>query len=401
MSCRELCHELFRDRLDYYLRWYHSKPLQITSARRDELRLVHKLLYRCVEHIAAEYKRYVPRFIPLPGKVMEILDYQSRIPFKAGAWRPDYLIGEDGSLMLVEITCRFFGHGIWFGYPAEFMADRFMQNHGLENSGSRFEELLQYMRSYIPEGKRIAVLKSSDKTNEIALYKAFYEHFGHEVLVLEADEVEPRSSEWRNGAFVISALNQEDILSFSSDTLRALVDCGMVNDFRTIFLAHDKRFLRLIFEDDFTRDIMTPEEADFLRAHTIRTWLPGELPEIKDDMLAHKDHYIIKPYDLGKSVGIHAGCMTPAPEWESLLASPVMGKMIIQPFLAQRTYPVLWEGQRFDDYICGMMLCVNDRYFDSGLVRTSSAPVTNVTDDRKKAVIHTDHVFPDNEIDLL
>jgi hypothetical protein len=37
-----------------------------------------------------------------------------------------------------------------------------------------------------------------------------------------------------------------------------------------------------------------------------------------------------------------------------------------------------------------MMLCMDDRYFDSGVFRTSSAPVTNKVDDRKMCVIHSD-----------
>jgi hypothetical protein len=33
---------------------------------------------------------------------------------------------------------------------------------------------------------------------------------------------------------------------------------------------------------------------------------------------------------------------------------------------------------------------MDDRYFDSGVFRTSSAPVTNKVDDRKMCVIHSD-----------
>ena len=36
-----------------------------------------------------------------------------------------------------------------------------------------------------------------------------------------------------------------------------------------------------------------------------------------------------------------------------------------------------------------MMLCVDDEYFDSGLFRFSSLPVTNIGDDRKAAPIHS------------
>ena len=164
----------------------------------------------------------------------------------------------------------------------------------------------------------------------------------------------------------------------------------MLNDFRTIFLIHDKRFLHLIFVDDFTRQCLTEEETAFLRAHTIHTYLYNRNKEIWEDAMQHKDRYILKPYDLGKSVGLYAGVMTDEETWKKNLIESEKGGFILQPFIHQRTYPCEWEGMHYDDYVCGMMLCMDDRYFDSGVFRTSSAPVTNKVDDRKMCVIHSD-----------
>jgi len=127
--------------------------------------------------------------------------------------------------------------------------------------------------------------------------------------------------------------------------------------------------------------------TDFLRQHTIPTYLFNSHPEIWEDALAHKDKYILKPYDLGKSVGLYAGVMTDEDTWRKTMFNP---DYILQPFIHQRTYPCVWEGKHYDEYVCGMMLCMDDRYFDSGMFRTSSAPVTNKVDDRKMCVIHSD-----------
>jgi hypothetical protein len=114
--------------------------------------------------------------------------------------------------------------------------------------------------------------------------------------------------------------------------------------------------------------------------------------------MRHKDKYILKPYNLGKSVGLYAGVMTDEETWRKLIIncqlSIVNSDYILQPFIQQRTYPCEWEGKHYDEYVCGMMLCMDDRYFDSGVFRTSSAPVTNKVDDRKMCVIHSD----DNEL---
>ena len=390
LSCQEVCFQLFAEKTDYFHHWYHAKPMLITSERRDELRRMQALLYKCIVYMAEHYREWVPKYMPLDNKVMEILDRQSRYPFRAGAYRPDYLISEEGKLLLVEITSRFFGPGIWGGYPSVVKAEQMMAANPGVSWENRYNELLTYMRDIIPAGSPIYVLKSSDKTGEIALYKKFYEYYGHEVTIYEAAEVEEHIEQWSHNAVVISALNQHDLLTFQMETLQAMIDARMLNDFRTIFLAHDKRFLRLIFVDEFTRECLTEEETKFLREHTIPTYMYSCHPEKWKDALTHKDQYILKPYDLGKSVGLYAGEMTDEETWKKSLEASEKGGFILQPFIKQRTYPCEWEGKHYDDYVCGLMLCMDDRYFDSGMFRTSSAPVTNKVDDRKMCVIHSD-----------
>ena len=391
---QEVCFQLYADKTDYYHHWYHAKPMLITSARRDELRRMQSLLYKCIAYMAEHYREWVPKYMPVDDKVMEILDRQSRYPFRAGAYRPDYIISEDGRLLFVEITSRFFGHGIWENYPSEVKARQIIAGHPGASWESLYNELLTYMRDIIPAGSPLYVLKSSDRTSEIALYKKFYEYYGHEVTVYEAAEVEEHIDQWSHDAVVFSALNQHDLLSFKMETLQAMMDVRMLNDFRTIFLAHDKRFLHLIFVDDFARQCLTEEETAFLRQHTIPTYLYNNINKgIWEDALQHKNQYILKPYNLGKSVGVYAGVMTDEDTWKSLFTShlsSLTSQYILQPFIQQRTYPCVWEGNHFDEYVCGMMLCMDDRYFNSGVFRTSSAPVTNKVDHRKMCVIHSD-----------
>ena len=389
---------MFSDLAPYYLRWFHDRPVGITSARRDELRRLHAILYRCVEHFALHYPDYVPSRIPLGPQELAILEEQARYPFRAGTWRPDYIVTPDGELKLCEITSRFFAHGIFLSWFAEYAADRFMERFPGKTRETRYQELLEYMRE-MPDGrKRICVLKSADRTSEIRLYKRFYERQGCTVEIFEADEVEPKRSEWsREGTFVVSALNQQDLLGFRPETRRAMMDSGMVSDFRNVFLIHDKRFMQLWFDDDFTGACLTPEETAFLRAHAIPTRAGADpaAAGVFEDARAHKDGYILKPCRLGKSEGVHAGPLERKWKWRRLWRPgrdgirPVDG-MVVQPFLDQRSYPVVWEGKPFDDYLCGMLLCVDERYFDSGLFRASSLPVTNIGDDRKACVIHTD-----------
>ena len=68
---------MFSDLAPYYFRWYHDRPVGITPARRDELRRLHAVLYRCAEHFALHYEDVVPGRIPLSDKELEILSLQS------------------------------------------------------------------------------------------------------------------------------------------------------------------------------------------------------------------------------------------------------------------------------------------------------------------------------------
>ena len=375
---------MYEDLKDYYWRWYHDKPVAVTPARRDELRRLHRVLMACIDHMALHYEELAPRFMPLGDKEMEILALQSRLPFRAGTFRPDYIITEEGELKLCEITSRFFAHGIFMSWFGDKKAEAFCRSYGREHD-SRFREMMSYMLEITGGRKRMFVFKSSDRTSEIRLYRRFYEAHGIEITVLEAEEVEVARPLWdSDGCFLVSALNQKDLLGYSMDTLQAMMRRGMYSDFRNIFLVHDKRFMNLWFRDEFTDACLSREDAAFLRAHAIPTWLTPP-----SDARENKDAYILKPCRLGKSEGVHAGALTSEEDWKALFDSGAAEGMIAQPFLRQRTFPTVWEGTPFNDYACGMMLCVDGRYFDSGYFRCSSLPVTNVGDDRKAAVLHT------------
>jgi hypothetical protein len=400
MNNTEICSKVMGHRESYYLRWYHEKPIFVTTKRRDEIRKLHEVLYKAIEYMGIHYKEYVDTYMPLDSKIMEILDYQSQFPYRAGTYRPDYIVTEDGELKLCEITSRFFAHGIFSSYFAECDANRFMAKYPGHTREVRFEEMISYMRKLVDGYDEIYVLKSSDRTNEIPLYEAYYAYIGKKVHILEAEEVESNIENWK-GKMIFSALNQHDLLGFSIDTLKTMMDSKMINDFRTTFLVHDKRFMRLWFEDVFTSNFLTEEETEFLRSHSIETYICKEKPSILQDAYTNKDQYILKHYCLGKSEKVYAGLLTDNAAWQFLFDSGQIEDMILQPFIKQRVYPTVWEGQAFDDYICGMMLCVNDQFFDNGLVRTSSLPVTNVGDDRKACMIMTDDPFLLSKGDVL
>ncbi len=385
---------LHADLIPYYRSWAHDCPMLVTHSRDRELAEIQRVLYKACVWYVHHWRDYLD-LIGYDQKILDILEYVDDIPYQAGTYRPDYLILEDGSIRLCEITSRFFGNGYFLSFFMEHAGRVFAEEAGVTDEVSYFEDFLAYMADMAGDRKKLCVVKSADKSDSIRLYVPFYEALGLRAVILEADEVEAGLKEME-GSMVVSALNQQDLLSYSPDTLKYMADRGMRNDFRTIFLLHDKRFFRLFFEPSFTDRCLTPEETSFLRAHTVETWLYGGKEEVWQDAREHKDGYILKHHCLGKSEKVYAGCLTDEAAWEALFASGDVREMILQPFMQQRLFPTVWKGEALNDYISGTILTVDDRYFGTGLFRTSTRPVINQADAHKAAPVMTDQLdrFP-------
>lgn len=379
---------LHADLIPYYRSWSHDSPMLVSTARDEELREMQRVLYKCCAFYVREYRRYLDR-IPISGRVLRLLSYMDGCEFRAGTWRPDYLICTDGSLRLCEISSRFFGNGYFLSFFMEHAGRVFAEEAGVTPARSYFEQMLAFFAGMADGCTRLTVLKSADRSDSIRLYVPFYEALGLKASIFEAEEVESHPEALR-GALVVSALNQTDLLSFSDDTLFRLADAGLRNDFRTIFLLHDKRFFHLFEEDDFTSRCLTPEETAFLRAHAVRTYIGGRDGEVWEHARTHRDAYILKHHCLGKSEKVFAGCLTEPAVWEELFSSGAVEDMILQPFLQQKLYPTVWQGQALRDHVSGTILTVDDRYFGTGLFRTSTRPVINQTDAHKIAPLITD-----------
>lgn len=377
----------------YYRSWCHDLPILVTGKRDEELHRVADVLYKCAEYYVHHYKDYL-QIIPYTPEILEILEYASQYPFRAGTFRPDYIIDEKGNILLCEITSRFFGNGYFMSYFMEKAGEDMANALNIQDRRSYFPEFFDYMASMAEGYSRLLVLKSADKSDSIKLYVPFYHALGMETIVLEAEEVE-NNLDLFEGSMIVSALNQKDLLSFDIETRHAMADHGMRNDFRTIFLLHDKRFFHLFFQDEFTKQFLTEEETDFLRKHTIKTILAGTETEIWEDARRNKDNYIIKHSWLGKSEKVFAGCLTSEDEWGQIFTSDDLGNMILQPFIKQKRYSGPFKEEILNDYVSPSIFTIDDRYFGTGLFRTSSCPVINQGDAHKMVPILSNELLKD------
>ncbi len=386
-SYRDLFARTHGHRQSYYGRWIHDIPLVANPDRAAEMERLAHLLYACACRYVESYRNWLD-ILPYDDLVLETLEYCERYPFRAGTYRPDTVFCTDGAIRVCEITSRFFGNGYFLTYFYDEAARHKCDAAGIDDFSSGMEDMLAYFADMASGKKRLVVLKSADRSDSIKLYVPFYEALGLDTVIIESEQVEA-NVDLLEDAFVVSALNQFDLATFSPSTRHLMADVGCRNDFRTIYLLHDKRFFRLFAEDSFTRAFLTEEETTFLRNHVVPTFLPKTDPEMFAHAKRNKDAYIMKHRCLGKSEKVVAGVLSTQSEWETLFDPSIVGDMILQPFQDQRTFPTVWEGQHFDDYASGSLLTVDDCYFGPGIVRTSSCPVINKTDDRKMALAVT------------
>lgn len=373
---------------DYYFRWYFDRPMVITSQRDEELHRVQELLARSLHYYAEHYREYL-EVIPYEKRVLEILDMTQGKEYHLGTFRPDYIISRNDEIQVCEITSRFFGNGYFLSFFADKRGRQLAAEAGIAVQDHRMEDMLQFFASLADGYEKVCVVKSADRSDSIRLYVPFYTALGKEVTILEAEEIEEKEDALSH-ALILSALNQKDILKLPERILKKMIDGMHYNDFRSVFLAHDKRVFTLFFLDEFTEHFLSEEETAFLRSHVIPTYVYGRNREIWEDARVHKDQYILKHYCLGKSEKVFAGCMTKQEEWEQLWTSGDVREMILQPFISQRTCENVWEGERYTEYIAGTILCIDDDYYGTGLFRSSSLPVLNKGDDRKVGILLTD-----------
>ena len=388
MTNEEVFTSVHPDYFPYYRSWCHDQPILISRKRDRELHRLQQLLYRVCAFYVQHYEEYLD-LLPYEEKVLELLRYAGRYPFRAGTFRPDYIISEQGEIKVCEITSRFFGNGYFMSYFMEKAGEAHAREAGVTDRISYFKEFFDHMAEMSLGYRRLLVLKSADKSDSIKLYVPFYKALGLETVILEAADVEANTRLFRD-SMIVSALNQKDLLSFSMDTLQAMADAGCRNDFRTVFLLHGKRFFHLFFRDAFTSRVLNEEETAFLRAHTIRTAIAGTDAAMWADAKSNKDGYILKHHCLGKSEKVYAGPLTDAATWQALFESPDLNDMILQPFIWQKRFTGTFKGEPLTDYVSPSIFCVDDRYFGTGLFRTSGCPVINQGDAHKIAPILTD-----------
>jgi hypothetical protein len=374
--------------IDYLSQWTFDNPAIITSDTYHQLHQIQKYLYRLICHFATHYDQY-KSLMPVSERVDEILKFCNDKPYQPGWYRTDFVIDTNYNIKLIEITCRFALNGLFVSGFFNCMSEKYISNKKIKNIDP-YSGVFDYLMSLYEPFNHICFLKGQFNNNESKFAVSIFEEAGFKVHVLPAHEVEANTHLFEN-AIVFSELNQEDWFSFSDDTVKKIINSNMVNDPRTIFLIHDKRFFSFLCDRNFVREVLNETETDFFINYITPTYRPNQMPELWSNAKNHKDNWILKPFDKGRSMDVFAGCVTNQEKWENVI-SEQKNSMVLQPFISSWKYKGFVKDQSHEDYVTGILLFLNDEFFGPGVFRSSSHPVTNVVDDRKLFPLITDEI---------
>lgn len=385
-SLAQAVRQFVDEKAGYYWQWVFDNPFIISQERDQDFHRIQKIIYSLACEFVERYWSYKD-LMPLSEKAERVLEIFRSKPYQPGTYRTDFVFDSHGTPRLIEITCRFalnafFESAIYYKFALRASTSQFPNTR----FSHREESLFPYLESLYSGNDEILVLKGSDAKNSSRIFLKIFQDTGIPVTEIHYSDLALHQGRLKN-AWVISELTLDEIESLTDSVLETLSESNLINDYRTVFLLHDKRFFHVIQDPELQRACLSEADRDFISQHLIPTYRYGVAPECWNAAQRHREEWILKPCSLGKSQGIYAGALTSEKDWEKLFHSPEISNFVLQQWVPQRQWSGTVQQKEYSDYITGTLLFLNNEYFGFGPMRASSYPISNVVDDRKIATI--------------
>ena len=375
--------------------WYLDTPAVIPPKRYAEFHQIQRIIYMAIHYYIEHYHLYRD-IVPQTDFVENLLKVCAPYTYRPGTYRPDFLLDGSGAIKICEIGARFPLNGYFLSGIAEMIGRRRF-GYLPHNKESQYARFLSYLFAYWGEEfDTICVLKGADRPGDIKFYVPMFENMGIKVVVLSPSALLQNKNLLHKSA-VINELNQMEIEGLPVDIIEAIAASNSLNDLRSIFLIHDKRFMALMSNTEFLSAFLTQDQIKILNRTMIPTFTYFQDSDTWAQARTNKDEWILKHRLLGKSEKVYAGCYCSAREWADIFNSSEIADMVLQPFIKQRRISSSIGDKKYDDYAVGTLLCFDNYFFGPGIFRTSSCEITNRVDDRKMApcIIDSDEVNSD------
>lgn len=386
LNIKESTSEFVNEKQSYYKQWILDEPLVISKSHNDDLQLLQKIMYKLITEFVTNYSIY-KHLMPVSSKVEEIINIFNHKEYKIGTYRTDFVYDCNQQVKLIEITCRFALNGMFLSSVLNKIADQYHSKHLKHiETDNPYNDIYKHFESYLKNVDSVVILKGGDVRNESKIYADIFKRMGYPLTLVDYKEIE-ENLEKLQSAWVISELSFDEITSLNLDLIRKLMPLNIINDFRTIFLIHDKRFFSVLGNSELRKTALTDNEIKLFERYYIPTYSYGEKKELWEKAKKEKDKFILKHRSLGKSEKVYAGIVTEKKVWDALFEADDLKDLILQEWITQTKIKGTIDDDVYEDYITGTLLFFDDNYFGFGDFRTSSFPVTNQGDHRKACSI--------------
>jgi hypothetical protein len=356
---------------------FNPYPFGVTAERLVELRAlqgtIHRAIVAVVTHLGRDGR--IARVIQLPSAERDLLAQVANRPYRPGAFRPDYVHSVDGREMIAEINARFTLNG----FLSSVLLNRCVPllHPGLTPLPA-LEEVEPALRARLGEAGPVGIIKSSEPGWDVHLLRA---RWGQRCeMRAPKDLTAGHLARWRA---VILELHQHELVAEVPTELQALLAAhpGVLNDLRTIFIAHDKRLLALLWTAGVLEDYLETDDVTRLRRHIVPTWVKGLAPEKVREALAHPAGWLAKPPRDGKGKGIVVSSRLSPAEWRHTV-DDLPDDWVLQPYVEQQSFPiaVVRDGDlvTIPMRVVGILPALDEHAFGPGLYRAAADEVVNV-----------------------
>jgi hypothetical protein len=369
---------------EYHLEWLFEKPIVTSSETIDGLKAAGLVLNKMIKYVSSNFteKQFDLR-MPVSDKVKEILAiFNNKDSYELGTYRTDFVFDTDLNPKFIEITCQFslnafFQSALFNRYSKDFSKKHQLDAYRVEE----YDPFIDFMAEKIGHRTSVCVIKGRDEIQASRFFTPIFRNAGLEVKEISYKDI------WENRDFikkslVINEFMMNEIETLSHEELELLADSHLINDYRNIFIAHDKRFFTILQDRTVQKQILTAAEMSLLNRFLIDTHNCESDTYDKEDVLTNKDAWILKHVSLGRSREIFAGLELSLEEWKTKIDDINPTDYILQKWVPQLEFNGNVRGVEHNDYLTGTLLYFDESYFGLGLFRASSHIIANKVDSR-------------------
>lgn len=348
---------------------FNPYPFRVPRARLAELLAVQESVGRALVALVKGYARdaRIRDVIALSDEERALVTKLEPLPYRPGAYRPDFLHAADGRALITEINARFPLNG----FLSSALLDRIMAQTRSRRRLPGLAALEERIARRLGSGP-IGIVKSTEPGWDIHLVRG--------EAVRAADLTPEHLARWES---VVLELHQHELMhEVPERVLFALAaHGGALNDLRTILVAHDKRLLALLSTSDVLLDYVERADVERLRRHVVPTWVKGISPDKVREAMERTDGWIAKPPRGGKGKGIVVSRLLEPLRWRETLAG-LPDDWVLQPYIEQTPFPIttVRDGALVTApmHVVGLLPSLDDHAFGPGMYRASADALVNV-----------------------